>query len=134
VEDPKLTAFLQALRNADVKDLGNDMQLISFGPGAYFPTDSWQCRSALLVRNFFGALFDRVASLGASLLTGVPGTGKSWWLWYVVYRLLQQDAAPAIVWQTFKFGISQCVMFKDGKAYVGHLDAFAAELGDAATW
>ena len=58
------------------------------------------------MRDFYPRLFDRIAShkIG-SLLTGVPGTGKSWWIWYAVHLLLKQDSPPDIVWQSFKLGI-----------------------------
>lgn len=110
------------------------MQLFSFGPGPYFPDDVDLHRSDLVARDFYNALFERISSMRSSLLTGVPGTGKSWWIWYAVHRLLNQDPSPAIVWQTFKRGIDQCVLFKDGKAFVGDLRAFNSELEDASTW
>lgn len=129
-----MTEFACALRDAIIEDLGSGMQLLSLGGGFYFPTDNGLRRNALLVRDFHDALFQRTAAMPASLLTGVPGIGKSWWIWYAIHRLLQQDPAPAIVWQTFKRGISQCVLFKDGRAFVGHLDAFTAELKQESTW
>ena len=136
VRDATLTEFACALRDATVKDIGDNMQLLSFGPDTFFPDDSQRLRCDLLVRVFYPRLFDRIAAqpIGASLLTGVPGTGKSWWIWYAVHLLLKQDSAPAIVWQSFKRGITKCVLFKDGEAFVGHLDAFSEELGQMSTW
>ena len=51
-----------------------------------------------------------------------------------MHWLLNQDPSPAIVWQTFKRGANRCVLFKDGKAFVGALTAFESELADASTW
>ena len=134
MEDTTLAKFACALRGARVKDLGNGMQLLSFGPGPYFPDDVDQRRTDLLVCDFYGTLFKRTATMRASLLTGAPGTGKSWWIWYAVHQLLNQNPSPAIVWQTFKRGINKCVLFKGGKVFVGHLDAFSLELDDDSTW
>ena len=134
--DATLTKFACALRDAVVEDIGDNMQLLSFGPDSYFPDDDERCRCNLLVRDFYPRLFDRTAaeSTGKSLLTGVPGTGKSWWIWYAMHLLLKQDPAPAIVWQSFKRDVNECVLFKDGEAFVGHLDAFSEELGRTSTW
>lgn len=130
----ELTDFACALRDADVSDLGGGMCLLSFGGESYFPTDDDLCRNSMVVRDFYDELFQRTAAMRRSLLTGVPGTGKSWWIWYAVHKVLKQDPAPAIVWQTFKRGIDQCVLFKDGKAFVGHLNTFIDELGKESTW
>lgn len=135
MEDAQLTAFVRSLRDATVSDLGNGMQLISCGPGTHFPYDFDLQRSDMLALDFYGHLFDRISSMHSSLLTGVPGTGKSWWIWYAVHRLLKQDPSPSIVWRTFKQGTDRrCVLFQDGKAYVGPLDAFRSELADPSTW
>ena len=134
VPDATLTKFACALRGATVEDIGENMQLLSFGPDSYFPDDTELCRRSLLVREFYHRLFNRIAAARTSLLTGVPGTGKSWWIWYAVHLLLKQDPAPAIVWQSFKRGVNKCVLFKDGEAFVGHLDAFSEELGRTVTW
>ena len=77
IEDQQLTAFDRALRDAKVLDLDNKMQLISFGPGIFFPDDKALHRSDLLVRNCYNTLFERISSMPDSLLTGVPGTGKA---------------------------------------------------------
>ena len=81
VEDPQLTAFACALRDAKPKDLGHGMQLISFGPGPFFPDDDDLHRSDLVARDFYDPLFERISVMRKSLLTGIPGTGKSWWIW-----------------------------------------------------
>ena len=137
MRDATLTKFACALRDATIKGIGDNMQLLSFGPDTFFPDDDERCRCSLLIRDFYPVLFDRMAAerTGKSLLTGVPGTGKSWWIWYAVHLLLNnKDPTPAIVWQSFKRGITKCVMFKDGEAFVGHLDAFSVELGQNSTW
>ena len=51
-----------------------------------------------------------------------------------MHWLLNQDPSPAIVWQTFKGGTGKCVLLKDGKAFVGALNAFDSELAKASTW
>ncbi len=132
----RLTTFVCALRDATVKDIGDNMQLLSFGPDSFFPDDTVLCCSSLLIRDFFPLLFDCAAkqSCGASLLTGVPGTGKSLWIWYAVHRLLKQDPASAIVWQSSKRGCDKCVLFMDGQAFVGPLNAFSEELDQESTW
>ena len=132
--DATLTKFACALRDAEVEDIGDNMQFLSFGPDSYFPDDTELGRSSLLVRDFYHRLFDRIAAARTSLLTGVPGTGKSWWIWYAVHLLLKQDPAPAIVWQSFKRDVNKCVLFKDGEAFVGPLTAFSEELGRTSTW
>ena len=57
------------------------MQLISFGPGPFFPDDDDLHRSDLVARDFYDPLFERISVMRKSLLTGIPGTGKSWWIW-----------------------------------------------------
>ena len=52
-----------------------------------------------------------------------------------IYVLLKQDDAPPIVWQSFKRGADNCVLFKDGQAFVGPLSAFDEELSfQPSTW
>jgi hypothetical protein len=48
--------------------------------------------------------------------------------------LLKQDDTPPIVWQSFKRGADNCVLFKDGQAFVGSLSAFDEELSQPSTW
>jgi hypothetical protein len=134
VRDATLTKFACALRDATVKDVGDNMLILSLGSDTSFPDDTELGRNSLLVRDFYSHLFDRIAAARASLLTGVPGTGKSWWIWYAMHLLLKQDQAPAIVWQSFKRDINECVLFKDGEAFIGPLTAFREELGKASTW
>ena len=125
---------MRRLRDAPLVDVGGGMRLLSVGPDAYFPTDHKLHRGPLLVRDFFDDLFDRCATLHDVLLSGVPGTGSSWWVWYALRRIQQMDPAPAVVWQTFRLGRDECVLFKGGRAYVGPRDAFSAELADHSTW
>ena len=68
------------------------------------------------------------------MLTGVPGTGKSWWIWFAMHKLLNRDNPPAIVWQSFKRSANNCVLFVDGEAFSGPIDAFAKELEMKSTW
>ena len=133
--DEKLTKFIKALRDATVEDLGNGMQELSLDPNFHFPGDKRR-RNKLIVRDFYLRLFQRVEaeSNGESLLTGVPGTGKSWWIWYAMHLLLNRSPTTTIVWQSFKRGEDGCVMFKDGKAFVGHLSAFTKDLEMSSTW
>ena len=74
------------------------------------------------------------ASPMGATLCAPPAAGKSWWIWYAIHRLLNQSPSPAIVWQTFKRGTNGCVLFKDGKAFVGDLSGFRSELANASTW
>lgn len=55
---------------------------------------------------------------------------------YAMHRLLNQDPSPTIVWQTLQRGTNKCVLFKDGKAFVGDLtkEPFTSALKDASTW
>jgi MoxR-like ATPase len=53
------------------------MQLLSVDEP--WPGDLEQ-RKQLVVRDFYKRLYIRAVSLGHALLTGVPGTGKSWWI------------------------------------------------------
>jgi hypothetical protein len=58
------------------------MKLLSVGFPLSWPNDP-HYHSQVLVRDFYKGLYLRVKSMQASLLTGVPGTGKSWWIWWV---------------------------------------------------
>ncbi|EFJ43181.1 hypothetical protein VOLCADRAFT_96640 [Volvox carteri f. nagariensis] len=122
------------LLNAEVKDIGGGMSLLSFDSNTFFPDDLKRCRHALMVRDFFPTLFELLQQQEAWLLTGVPGTGKSWFVWYAVYSLLQLKDPPSIVWQSHKFNMRRCVLFKAGKAYVGDVDSFMEELELESTW
>lgn len=109
------------------------MVLLSCRSGVPFINDMVLRRSALLVRDFYPDLLRLMTTGQAWLLTGVPGTGKSWFALYAMHALLQQPKPPAIVWQTFG-RLGSCVLFKDGKAFTGSLEAFAPELQDPSTW
>ena len=111
-------------------------KIMSIGPGTYFPGDDLRRRCRLLIRDFYPRLLQRMSDepLGASLLTGVPGIGKTWFVWYAVHSLLKLDSTITIVWQSAKRNISECVMFKDGKSFIGSLTAFKKELEKTSTW
>ena len=55
-----------------------------------FPDDVKRQRSDLLIRDFFPRLLQRIETMGDSLLTGVAGTGKSWWVW--IYRSIPRSS------------------------------------------
>ena len=131
-----MTKFARALQTATLQDIGDGMTLLTVSLGSYFPDDPHKRRNQLLVRDFYPILFQRMSSepTGQLLLTGVPGTGKSWWIWYAIHVLLNRDDACAIVWQSFKRGGDKCVLFKDGKAIKGPLAAFDEELSQPSTW
>jgi len=114
--DSSLTEFARALRGAKLDPIkveggGPAMKLI-FEPSLTFPDDLTRSHKGLMIRDFYGCLFERVASMRRSLLTGVPGIGKSWWIWYAMNLIFNQEPAPCVVWQTFKRGDDECVLFK----------------------
>ena len=51
-----------------------------------------------------------------------------------MHMLLNQEPAPAIVWQTFKRGVDACVLFNGDQAFEGHISTFRRELGQISTW
>ena len=51
-----------------------------------------------------------------------------------MHKLLNRDNPPAIVWQSFKRSSNSCVLFVDGEAFLGPIDAFAKELENKSTW
>ncbi|KXZ48803.1 hypothetical protein GPECTOR_25g387 [Gonium pectorale] len=136
--DAKLTAFLEALRDAAVEDIGGGMGLLTLAPGTCLPDDPTGGCHALIVRDFFPALFERLQQGPAWLLTGIPGIGKSRFVWYAVHRLLQLETPPAIVWESKLYngsGAIRRVLFKDGAAHVVNDDrSFEKELADPSTW
>ncbi|KAG2438729.1 hypothetical protein HXX76_005274 [Chlamydomonas incerta] len=132
-KDVVMTAFIRAMQTAKLEPVGSGMSLLSLGPNVYFPDDTDERRSTLLVRDFYAKLLERMKGGRAWLLTGVPGTGKSWWIWYAMFELLQEVEPPAIVWQSFKKGTRR-VLFKDGAAYVGDSSAFIEDLQLDSTW
>lgn len=132
-ESPSLSAFIQALQAAKPKSVGDGMLLLSIGPDAHLPHDIVLRRSTLLVPDYYPNLMHLMTTGPAWLLTGVPGTGKSWFVWYAMHVLLQQPRPPAIVWQTRGMQ-DACVLFKDGKALEGRLRDFWPELGERETW
>ena len=81
LQDKNVTKFAQALQAATPQDIGGGMMLLTFSSDCYFPDDPHKRRNQLLVRDFYPTLLERMSSenTGQSLLTGVPGTGKSWW-------------------------------------------------------
>lgn len=66
-------------------------------------------------------------------VTGTPGIGKSWWVFYAIWKLQQEDVPPAIVWETF-LKPGRRVLFKDGKATKGDGASFESELELGTTW
>jgi hypothetical protein len=66
-------------------------------------------------------------------VTGTPGIGKSWWVFYAIWKLQQEDAPPAVVWETF-LKPGRRVLFKDGKAMEGSSKDFREELKLRSTW
>ena len=128
-----LSAFIQALQTAKLEDVGDGMSLLSLGPGVSFPVDTSEDRSKLLVRDFYTKLLQRMKDRPAWLLTGMPGTGKSWWIWFAMFQLLQEAEPPSIVWQSVKNEGGR-ILFKNGAAYDGDGTAFKGELQLKSTW
>jgi hypothetical protein len=131
-EDARMSAFVKALQAAKLRPVNSGMSMLSCGPDVHFPDDIVEGRGTLLVREFYSALLQRMAAGRGWLLTGVPGTCKSWFVWYAMHSLLQQPDPPAIVWQMLRQG--HCVLFKGGKAFIGAITEFKEELDLASTW
>ncbi len=130
-----MSTFIKALQSATLSSaegVGNGMSVLSCGQDVHFPTEDSNGQGALLVRDFYPALLERMATGRRWLLTGVPGTGKSWFVWYAMHQLLQQAEPPAILWQMFRQGLF--VLFKGGKAFVGDVVEFREELNLSSTW
>lgn len=128
-----MTAFVQALTKAELKPVGNGMSLLSCGPDVRFPDEEAGMPATMLVRDFYPNLMMRLSTRRSWLLTGVPGTGKSWFAWYVMHCLLKQPQPPAIVWHAYQMR-GACILFKGGKAYEGDISAFKRELKESTTW
>lgn len=69
----------------------------------------------------------------SAAVSGTPGIGKSWWIWYAMWRLQQEATPPAIVWDS-RLNLKRRVLFHNGKALVGDRNCFKRELGDRSTW
>ena len=114
--DSSLTEFACALRGAKLDPIkvegGGPAMKLTFEPSLTFPDDLKRRHKGLMIRDFYYRLFERVASMERSLLTGVPGIGKSWWIWYAMNLIFNKEPAPCVVWQTFKRGGDECVLFK----------------------
>lgn len=128
-----MTRFADALLKAQFEDVGSNMQVLTFDRSCHLPDDMTKS-SGLLVRDFYPRLFDNISTRKAALLTGVPGTGKSLWVWYAIQRLLDQDPPPAVLWESSKRTADEVILFKDGKAFYGSITSFMEELELESSW
>ncbi len=76
-KDAELTNLLQGLKNAQVRDIGGGMALLSFDSSEPLPDDPKGEARMFIVRDFFPGLFKHLQTGRHWLLTGVPGTGES---------------------------------------------------------
>ncbi|KAG2424451.1 hypothetical protein HXX76_014504 [Chlamydomonas incerta] len=112
-------------------------ELLSLGPNVVFQFQP--DFSALYVRECYPRLFDALVcdeKPTKYIVTGTPGVGKSWFVTYLILRLLKRSSPPPfIVWEHFMHrGKAWCYVHETGQVVVGQLSSFEQLLYNPATW
>ena len=66
------------------------------------------------------------------VVSGNPGIGKSWFGFYVAFKLLSGSEPPTIVWEARRR--SSRTLIQGGRVLEGSLTDFKADLADTRTW
>jgi hypothetical protein len=128
---PAAEAFWSQLPNATVK--GDVLRLAS---GTTFLGSSTLPDSMYIRTDYVGlwAEIQLLISSGLSriVISGNPGIGKSWFGFYVAFKLLSGSEPPTIVWEARRR--SSRTLIRGGRVLEGSLTDFRAELADTRTW
>jgi hypothetical protein len=82
--DKVSTNLLESLVNSTLKDIGGGVSVIL--PDPTVPHE--EIKDGIFVRDFYPALLEEIRSERKLVLIGNPGTGKSWFQYYYLARLL----------------------------------------------
>jgi hypothetical protein len=91
---------------------------------------------AMYIRDDYVQLWAEIQRLFSSglsriVISGTPGIGKSWFGFFVAFKLLSGSEPPAIVWESRRR--SSRTLIRGAHVMQGNLDAFVCELNDSRT-
>ena len=121
-----MTAFAKAIVKAEIDCNG----FLSLPSGMNFPG---MLISKLYIRPCYEEIYDLILRMPRVLVTGTPGTGKSIWLWWIMYCALQADPELVIIWESVSEPDVR-IMFKAGQGFRGSKISFEDEMMDSRTW
>ncbi|KAG2446948.1 hypothetical protein HYH02_008102 [Chlamydomonas schloesseri] len=112
------------------------------GPGEVLKATSFHLHpdfDALFVRECYPRLFEALVCKPVPrlyIVTGTPGTGVSWFFYYMVARLLKSTRPPPfIVWEHLTVpNMAWCYKHKTGEVFFGERSSFGYALDNDATW
>ena len=128
---PEAEAFWSQLPNATVE--GDVLRLAG---GTTFLGSS-TLPEAMYIRADYVGLWAELQRLFESglrriVVSGNPGIGKSWFGFYVAFKLLSGSEPPTIVWEARLSGTR--TLIRNGAVLLGTLDSFVSELADRNSW
>ena len=104
-KDESKSSFLETLKSANITDVSSSdenqqgrIQAITLSNGMKFDGGKEFMGNTLFVRDFYPRLFNCIMETDA-ILTGNPGISKSWFQWYIIYRLVKDSNYNVIVRQ-----------------------------------
>ena len=128
---PAAAAFWLQLPNATVED-----DVLRLASGTTFLGSSTLPDSMFIRADYVGlwAEIQRLFESGLRriVVSGNPGIGKSWFGFYVAFKLLSGSEPPTIVWEARRR--SSRTLIQGGRVLEGSLTDFKADLADTRTW
>ena len=80
-------ARIEEIQNSRVKEITFHQEIDEESP----------LGSTMYVRDFYPRLYDQLLSGGRAVLMGNPGISKSWFQWYMIYKLVHDPEYPCKV-------------------------------------
>ena len=93
VEDSNASSLLKALKTAapiDISTNGICIQALTFDTEV--PEGASIMPNTLYIRDFYDRLFSMIRRQKHTILVGNPGISKSWYQWYMLYRLVNEQS------------------------------------------
>ena len=112
-----MRSILMELKKASIKEILNSrVKEITFEGKVV--VDTSPLGSTLYVRDFYSRLYDQLFNSRRAILIGNPGISKSWFHWYILYKLLHDADCP------FKVIIRQAGQQKMAFIFPQHCQVF----------
>ena len=94
-EDSHAITLLKALKTAAPVDLSTNgicIQAVTLDTEVKIPQGASIMPNILYIRDFYDRLFNMIRREKHTILVGNPGISKSWYQWYMLYRLVNEQS------------------------------------------
>ena len=95
VVNSEAISLLKALKTAAPVDLSTNgicIQAVTLDTEVKIPQGASIMPNTIYIRDFYGRLFNMIRREMHTILVGNPGISKSWYQWYMLYRLINEQS------------------------------------------